>query len=71
MTKIPFYRQNPLIPTKIHSETINHIQAHMNTYNKKNLAKIGLLQTGHLAQTQVEPLTINTSVPHSEFVVQN
>jgi len=34
MTKTPFYSQKPLIPTKIHIETNNHIQAHINTHNK-------------------------------------
>ena len=27
--------QNPLIPTKTHTEAINHIQSHINTHNKQ------------------------------------
>jgi len=34
MTKIPFLNQNPLISTKIHTETNSRIQTHINTYNK-------------------------------------
>jgi len=35
ITKIPFLIQNPLIPNKIHIETNNHIQTHINTHNKQ------------------------------------
>ena len=34
MTKIPFLNQKPLIPNKIHTETTNHTQAHIDTHNK-------------------------------------
>jgi len=35
MTKIPFLSQTLLIPNKIHTETINHIQTQINTHNKQ------------------------------------
>ena len=34
MAKIPVLNQNPLIPNKIHTETNNRTQAHINTHNK-------------------------------------
>ncbi|RHN51455.1 hypothetical protein MtrunA17_Chr6g0468741 [Medicago truncatula] len=51
--------------------TSNVPRASTNVGHKHLFLLLFLVKTTLLAQTQVETLTINTSLPHLEFLVQN